>query len=1132
MTDHGSDEGPRFPTRSLAATVVLTVLLLAWFGWQAYSVHHEAGKGTAILDLATTVGGILVLTIGWLILLGIVNNWRTALSETSGKLAAKTAESGELNRSLDRKVEERTRELAQANEALTASEERFRSLVETSSDWVWEVDANGVYTYASPKVRDLLGYEPEEIVGKAPFDLMPPEEQERVAAEFGAIVEAGEPVDRLVNTNVHRDGHPVVLETSGVPVFDDRGQVRGYRGIDRDITERRRLEERMEHLGAVLLAIRNVNQLITHEGDSDKLLRGACEALTATPGYLSAWAALRNENGEIVDVAGHGLGAAIQQMDEWLRGGGSCCCLDRALGQPDVAVVQDPPSLCGECPLAGKYEDCVALSVRLEHAGRIYGVLTVAIPRAFADDVEELSLFEEVAEDIAFALHSIEMEAYRKQVEQAVERLRRRNELILNSAGEGIVEIDRGGDIMFANPAAAKMLGRDVNELVDRSHHTITEPAKQNNWVAPEGECPVCATLEDGSPRGGADQVFWREDGSSFPVAYTCAPVRERDRTVACVVVFNDISGRRQAEVALRESEERFRDLFDGAPVGYHEIDTEGRITRVNQTELNMLGYTREEMEGKHVWEFITEGETSKQAFFAKVAGEAGGGRSFERTYRCRDGRMLPVLIEDQMLRGHRNQIIGIRSTIQDISERKEAREALRKARDELEVRVRERTAELMEANRALQAEIAEHRRAREALELDESRLEALVQLNQMTDASMQVLTEFALEEAVRLTSSKMGYLGFMNDDESVLTMLAWSKDVAAQCNVPGRPVVYHVEQMGLWGEAIRQRKAIITNDYSASGPSKKGLPEGHPNISRHMNVPVFEGDRIVAVAGVANKEEGYDESDVRQMALLIQGMWRLIQRKLAEDELVQHRERLEKLVEARTEELARSNRELEQFAYVASHDLQEPLRMIGSYVQLLERRYKDKLDQDATEFIAFAVDGAQRMQRLINDLLMYSRVGTRRKELTRTSCENVLDLSLANLQTAIGESGAEVTHDALPEVMADETQFLQLFQNLIGNAVKFRGEDPPRIHVSATQADNEWIFAVKDNGIGMDVEQAERIFMIFQRLHTREEYPGTGIGLAVCKRIVERHDGRIWVESEPGNGSAFSFAIPVAGSQ
>jgi signal transduction histidine kinase len=249
--------------------------------------------------------------------------------------------------------------------------------------------------------------------------------------------------------------------------------------------------------------------------------------------------------------------------------------------------------------------------------------------------------------------------------------------------------------------------------------------------------------------------------------------------------------------------------------------------------------------------------------------------------------------------------------------------------------------------------------------------------------------------------------------------------------------------------------------------------------------------------------------------------------------DITEHKRAEEELKQTMAE-LARSNKELEQFAYVASHDLQEPLRMVASYVQLLARRYQGRLDADADEFIAYAVDGASRMQGLINDLLAYSRVGTRGKPFEPTNCEAVLEQALTNLQVAIRDNDAVVTHDPLPTVMADATQLVQLFQNLIGNAVKFRSEQPPCVHVSASETfevskpSKVWRFSVQDNGIGIDPEYHERIFMIFQRLHTREEYPGTGIGLAVCKKIVERHGGRIWVESQPRKGSTFYFTIPM----
>jgi light-regulated signal transduction histidine kinase (bacteriophytochrome) len=225
--------------------------------------------------------------------------------------------------------------------------------------------------------------------------------------------------------------------------------------------------------------------------------------------------------------------------------------------------------------------------------------------------------------------------------------------------------------------------------------------------------------------------------------------------------------------------------------------------------------------------------------------------------------------------------------------------------------------------------------------------------------------------------------------------------------------------------------------------------------------------------------------------------------------------------------DLERSNKELEQFAYVASHDLQEPLRMVSSYTQLLAQRYEGQLDDKAKKYIDYAVDGAVRMQRLINDLLTYSRVGTRAKPLEPTDSHSVLGEALRNLQSAIEESRAMVTNDDLPTVRADASQLAQVFQNLIANAIKFRGEFPPRIHVSARGREREWVFSVNDNGIGIDPQFKDRIFVIFQRLHTKQEYPGTGIGLALCKRIVERHGGRIWFESEPGKGSTFFLTIP-----
>ena len=243
----------------------------------------------------------------------------------------------------------------------------------------------------------------------------------------------------------------------------------------------------------------------------------------------------------------------------------------------------------------------------------------------------------------------------------------------------------------------------------------------------------------------------------------------------------------------------------------------------------------------------------------------------------------------------------------------------------------------------------------------------------------------------------------------------------------------------------------------------------------------------------------------------------------------VTEQKRAQRELARKVEELARSNAELEQFAYVASHDLQEPLRMVASFTQLLAHRYKGKLDADADEFIGFAVDGATRMQQLIQDLLSYSRVTTKGQSFRLIDAKAPCDNALENLQTSIKDSNAVVNVGPLPAVLADPRQLMQLFQNLIGNAVKYRNDRTPEIHVAAKPNGDQWVFSVQDNGIGIAPQHSERIFQMFQRLHTTNEYQGTGIGLAICRKIVERHGGKIWVEAQPGKGSTFVFTIPRA---
>ena len=339
-------------------------------------------------------------------------------------------------------------------------------------------------------------------------------------------------------------------------------------------------------------------------------------------------------------------------------------------------------------------------------------------------------------------------------------------------------------------------------------------------------------------------------------------------------------------------------------------------------------------------------------------------------------------------------------------------------------------------------------------------------------------------------------------------------------------PVAYH--EVGVDGSVIAvnkaesvllglEREALIGRPYWESiSPASSG-ESFQKKLTGREPLPVFESryerpDGAVLTLEVHENRlygPGGEAIGIRSATLDVSG------RKEKEEELAR-----------RTAELARSNAELEQFAYIASHDLQEPLRMVSSYTQLLARRYQGKLGHDADEFIAFAVDGAARMSQLINDLLNYSRVGSRKGEFRAVNADTALTAALANLRAAIGESGAVIHRSLLPAIEADPAQLAQIFQNLLGNAIKFHNGVRPEIRVACEDTPQEWSFSVSDNGIGIDPKHAAKIFQVFQRLHTKQEYPGTGIGLAICKKIAERHGGRIWVVSEPGQGATFHFTI------
>ncbi|MGO8749777.1 MAG: CHASE3 domain-containing protein, partial [Thermoguttaceae bacterium] len=444
--------------------------------------------------------------------------------------------------------------------------------------------------------------------------------------------------------------------------------------------------------------------------------------------------------------------------------------------------------------------------------------------------------------------------------------------------------------------------------------------------------------------------------------------------------------------------------------------------------------------------------------------------------------------------------------------------------------------------------DVTEQKRIGDQLRLNEARLQALVQLNQMTGASLQEIADFAFDAAVALTGSTIGYLAFMNEDESVLSMHSWSKTAMRECTIIDKPIVYQVVNTGLWGEAVRQRKPVITNDYQAPNPLKKGHPEGHVKVLRHMNAPILDGERIVIVAGVGNKAAAYDDSDVRQLTLLMQGMWQLLQRKRAEEEIRLARDGLEIGVQQRTAELAQANLQLSHakdaaeaashakstFLANMSHEIRTPLNAVIGMTELV---LKSHLSVQQREFLQTVKDSGEALLSVINDVLDFSKIEAGKLALDCIAFdlrENLGD-TIKSFAIRAHQQGLELAcfiHSEVPHmVVGDYGRLRQIVVNLVGNAMKFTEAGEVTVEVTReSYSDRDVVlhFVVADTGIGIPPEKQSVIFGMFEQADpsTTRRHGGTGLGLAIAARLVGLMDGRIWVESEVGRGSRFHFVI------
>ncbi|MDY9923171.1 PAS domain S-box protein [Methanobacterium sp.] len=730
------------------------------------------------------------------------------------------------------------------------------------------------------------------------------------------------------------------------------------------------------------------------------------------------------------------------------------------------------------------------------------------------------------------------------------------------------------GSILVANHTAEEMFGMNQDEIIaaGRDGLLIQDESLQS---------AIKERAEKGRVK--TELIFKRKDGSLFKGEVTSTLFRDENRTLKSNIIIRDISGCQKAEESLQESERKWRTLFEALPVGVSVLDKDRNVIYDNPALGKILGLSKNDLMAKkfvnrkYIYsdgkELSFDEIPSNKAFNEKKLVQEEIGVIKE------DNSIIWTMVSAAPLSFSDWSVLIVTS---DITARKNIEEDLKRHAALLDVSYEAifswnfeegilswnqgaetlygynkkesigfnghdllKTEFPLEFNEFLEklkkdkiwsGELIHTRKDGKKI-IVESRLQLIEENSGKTivietnhDITGRKKSEIKLKETLEnledMVEERTRELLLANDYNR--NLIETSLDPLVTIGPDGT-----ITDVNLATEKVTgyMREELVGTDFAYYFTNPQDAKEGYQHVFKEGTVKDYPLE-------IKNKDGNltpvlYNASVYKDEFGEVIGVFAaardITERKKAEKNLKKYWESLEEQVKQRTEELAKSNADLKQFAYVASHDLREPLRMITTFLQLLERRYKSQLDDDAREFIDFAVDGAKRLDKMIIDLLEYSRIANKEMMFSEVDFEEVMDQVNLNLNVIIYENNAEITHDYLPKnVMADENQMIILFQNLIGNAIKYRSNEKPKIHISAQKERNFFIFKVKDNGIGMDSKYLERIFTIFQRLHTHNEYEGSGIGLSIAQRIVHQHGGEIWVESEPGKGSTFFFTIKI----
>ncbi|SEW23415.1 PAS domain-containing protein [Natrinema salifodinae] len=983
---------------------------------------------------------------------------------------------------------------------LEESEQRYRALAEYfPNGLVTLFDRDLRYELAAGQGFDRIPVEPEDLEGKLVSEVWPDE----TVAELGPAFEAALNGEERSIELEYADREWVI---HAVPITDERGAVFAGMTMAQDITEQKERERYLEDAKSRLEAATEAGAVGTWEWDiqTDEMVVGPSFARTfgIDPGAAREGVSLDR------------FIAAIHQDD-------------RARVE---AEIEDAIETCGE------YES----EYRVWNAdGELRWV--VARGRVECDGDGTAVRFPGALTDIT----------ERKRAELRLQRTNEQLETLFEVLPVGVVVADADGRLIQANDTAREIWGGDVfdAESIAEYERYPVRWADSGEPVPPE-EMTLARVLDGEEVQDPDILEFETYDGDRRIVRLEGMPVRnERGEVTRGVVTMTDITERREFQRRLAESERRYRTLIEHFPNGAVALfDEDLQYQIVGGSAFDEIEDTAGDIVGKTLWErYHPElSERMEPKLRAALEGETN---AFELAFHDRDwmAYTVPVIDDD-------GEIFGGMVMVQNITERKERERELRERERRLE-QYKEYTDAILDAIDDVFYVIGEDGTLQRWNQ-------SLAEVTEYTNAELAGMspTDFFEGDDVAATTEVVRE-GFESGSANVEVELAtkdgdtipfefaastledpWGNTVLAGI---GRDITERLERQRALEESERRYRTLTQHfpngavgvyDHTLAFTLAEGaeLGESLPPADR------IEGSRLSELfpEGVVTDLEplcrtAIEDGEIGNVEITFDGRtWRVWATPLrdADGDIFAGLSFAQDVTERREyqRKLEQSNERLEQFAYAASHDLQEPLRMVSSYLQLIDRRYGDDLDADGEEFLEFAVDGAERMREMIDGLLEYSRVETRGDPFEPVDLNDVLEEVLEDLQLRIEENDAEITTEELPRVEGDASQLRQVFQNLLSNAITYSGAESPRVRVGAERRGNRWVLSVADEGIGIDPEDQDRVFTIFDRLHNREEYEGTGIGLALCERIVERHGGDIWVESEPGEGSTFSFALPA----